>query len=290
MYRFTIKDLEYLSGIKAHTIRIWEQRYALLSPERSHTNIRFYPVDELKILLNVCLLNKYGYKISVITEMPEDDLQHAIANLKQPEARHEYIGNALFLYLVNNDIDGFENLMNSYITTDGITACLFTIIPPFFERMALLRDKQSFKGGTIETFYNIIRQEIIAGIEQHGSMILGNKTILFFLPEGEHYEIELLYMQYLMQQQGLHVIYLGANVPVKDVVKIASYKKPDYIYTQLNNECMHAKTDKYLGKLSLLFKEFTILITGRQLQHYKKHIPGNIRLKFSRTEALMSVL
>src|ERR1700709_225522 len=95
MDAFTIRDLENLSGIKAHTIRIWEQRYSFLKPQRSSTNIRYYTSDELKTVLNIPLLNKYGYKISHIDKMSPDTMRETIYSLSQAEASQERMINDL---------------------------------------------------------------------------------------------------------------------------------------------------------------------------------------------------
>src|SRR5678816_4265705 len=108
MTKFTIKDLENLSGIKAHTIRIWEQRYSFLKPQRTDTNIRYYTNEELKTVLNIALLNKYGFKISHIDKMSEQELREKIISLSHAEAQQERLVNDLLHYMVDLDMDRFE--------------------------------------------------------------------------------------------------------------------------------------------------------------------------------------
>ena len=115
MNAFTIKDLENLSGIKAHTIRIWEQRYNFLKPKRTETNIRFYNNEELRILLNVALLNKYGFKISHIDKMDDEELQNRVLSLSQSQAQQERIVNGLIQDMVELEIDRFEEEVDAYI-------------------------------------------------------------------------------------------------------------------------------------------------------------------------------
>ena len=105
---FTIRDLENLSGIKAHTIRIWEQRYSFLKPQRTGTNIRHYTNDELKTILNIAVLNKYGYKISHINKMSEIELLDKILSLTQTEAQQEIIVIGLLKNMVDLDMKSFE--------------------------------------------------------------------------------------------------------------------------------------------------------------------------------------
>src|SRR5437762_13814165 len=116
MNAFTIKDLENLSGIKAHTIRIWEQRYAFIKPQRTHTNIRYYTNEELKKILNISLLNKYGYKISHINKMSENEIQEKIISLSNLQAQQERVVNEMIQCMVDMNIDSFEDILDNYIT------------------------------------------------------------------------------------------------------------------------------------------------------------------------------
>lgn len=120
MHSFTIKDLENLSGIKAHTIRIWEQRYSFLKPDRTDTNIRVYSNDELKKLLNVALLNKFGFKISHIDKMDEGELWDKILSLNQQDALQERIVNILIQCMIDLDMEAFEDELDNFITAKGI--------------------------------------------------------------------------------------------------------------------------------------------------------------------------
>ena len=120
MNAFTIKDLENLSGIKAHTIRIWEQRYSFLKPQRTGTNIRYYSNNELKTILNISLLNKCGYKISHIDRMSEDEMNEKILSLTQAQANQEKIINDLIKYMADLDMDAFENVLDNFILKRGI--------------------------------------------------------------------------------------------------------------------------------------------------------------------------
>lgn len=286
MYQFAIKDIENLTGIKAHTIRIWEKRYAFFNPSRSDTNIRFYSVDELKLLLDVGLLNKYGFKISQIAEMSPQQQEQSIEQLSYFDAHNENLVNKLIMQMIMLHMDAFEQSLCAYISHHGADAGISNVILPFTTKINLLRSEHHLHDSHEHLLFSILRKKIIAGILLLDNSCAHTKTALMFLPEGNHDEIDLLLMQYFIKQQGLHVIYLGTNVPVKDVLQIASNKKPDYIYTMLNKEFTHLKVDKYLEKLSLLFNEYKIIITGKPLQQYKKYVPENIQLSASEIEAM----
>lgn len=127
MNAFTIKDLEILSGIKAHTIRICEQRYSFLKPQRSTTNIRYYCNDKWKTLLNIALLNKYGYGISFIDRMSEAGSRDKILSLSQVQAQQERVVHELIQYMVNLRLDEFEATLDSYIKAKGIEKTIIQI-------------------------------------------------------------------------------------------------------------------------------------------------------------------
>ena len=128
MSSYTIKDLEQISGIKAHTIRIWEQRYHFLQPQRTETNIRSYSAEELKVILNVSLLNKYGFKISHIDKMSQLEIEDKILGLNQLDAEKERVVNALIKDMVSLDMVSFEKQLDNYIAQKGIEKTITNII------------------------------------------------------------------------------------------------------------------------------------------------------------------
>ena len=165
MHSFTIKDLENLSGIKAHTIRIWEQRYSFLKPSRTDTNIRFYSNDELKTILNVALLNKYGFKISHIDKMNEGEIKDKILSLNQIEAQQERIINSLIQYMIDLDMENFEKLLNGFITSRGIEKTITQIIFPYLEKIGILWLTNHINPAQEHLVSNIIRQKLIVGYQ-----------------------------------------------------------------------------------------------------------------------------
>jgi MerR family transcriptional regulator, light-induced transcriptional regulator len=286
MNAFTIKDLENLSGIKAHTIRIWEQRYAFLKPQRTETNIRYYSNEELKIILNVALLNKYGFKISHIDKMKNGDLMEKIMGLNQIQAQHERIVNEMVTCMVDLDIDQLELILDEYIAARGIEKTITQIIFPFLEKIGILWITNHINPAQEHLVTNVIRQKLIVGIESAKSVVTINKTLLLFLPEGEHHELGLLFIYYLLKSKGVKVWYLGANVPVKDLDFVIRAKKPDYVYTHLTSVAHNFNFEKFLNKLSLLSPSLPIIVSGLMTQQYKKKVPANINFKTSLPEVM----
>jgi len=286
MNSFTIKDLENLSGIKAHTIRVWEQRYSFLRPQRTGTNIRYYTSDELKTVLNIALLNKYGYKISHIDKMDRHEIKDKILSLSHAQAQQERIVNELIQHMVDVDIDKFETTLDNFILARGIERTITYIIFPFLERVGVLWITNHINPAQEHLVTNIIRQKLIIGIEGAGSPVRVNKTILLFLPEGEYHELGLLFIYYLMKSRGIKVMYLGANVPLKDVQYIVQFKKPDVVYTHLTSVAGNFNFEKFLNNVSLRMPKTSIMISGLLTQQYKKKVPEGIGFKKSLTEVM----
>src|SRR4051812_7371816 len=138
MNAFTIKDIENLSGVKAHTIRIWEQRYNFLKPQRTGTNIRYYSNEELKTILNIALLNKSGFKISHINRMNVEEINQKLFSLSHTQAQQERIVNELICYMVDLNLDLFEELLDEQIRANGIEKIIDEIIFPFLEKIGIL--------------------------------------------------------------------------------------------------------------------------------------------------------
>lgn len=281
MNSYTIKDLENIAGIKAHTIRIWEQRYSFLKPQRTETNIRYYSNEELKAILNISLLNKYGYKISHIDKMSESEIRDKIVSLSSSVAQLERVVNELIQCMVDLNIEKFEEVLDGHIASRGTDKTITQIIFPFLERIGILWLTNHINPAQEHLVTNIIRQKLVVGIENAFTHVEVNKSALLFLPEGEHHEIGLLYMYYLLKSRGVKVLYLGSNVPVKDVEFVANLKKPDTIYTHLTAVGSHFNFDKFLSNVGLKLSTYPLIISGQVAQNYKKTTPANVYLKKS---------
>jgi MerR family transcriptional regulator, light-induced transcriptional regulator len=278
MNKFTIKDLENLSGIKAHTIRIWEQRYSFLKPHRTATNIRYYSNQELKTLLNISLLNKYGYKISHINRMNDDELRDKIMTLTGSQPQQERIVNDLIQSMIDLDIEEFEQILDNFILTRGIEKAITYIIFPFLERIGILWLTDHINPAQEHLITNIVRQKVIVGIENVVTPFDVKAKVLLFLPENEHHEIGLLFLNYMLKSRGIKTIYMGASVPLVDLEYVVDLKKPDYIYTHLTTVIKEFNFEKFLNNLKNNFKNTPILISGLLTATYEKKEPGgNIR-------------
>jgi DNA-binding transcriptional MerR regulator len=275
---YTIKELETLSGVKAHTIRIWEQRYQFLKPSRTGTNIRTYNNEELKTLLTVALLNKYGYKISRISEMAPEQRVDAIMQLPQKEAVNEGLVNELIGFMVDLDSASFEDALDKYIAQHGMERLMMEVIFLFLEKVGILWQTNKIIPVQEHIVSNLIRQKVVSALDVLPFVTVKKPLFLLFLPEDEHHELGLLYMYYLLRKSGKPVIYLGANVPVKDLGYLMQVKKPDYLYVHLTSFPRPQRFQKFMDTLMTMAPQAKLLVSGSVTQEFKK--PENDHIFF----------
>jgi len=283
---YTIKDLEKISGIKAHTIRIWEQRYNFLQPQRTETNIRSYSAEELKVILNVSLLNKYGFKISHIDKMSSEQMEEKIMALSQLDAQKERVVNALIKEMVGLNMVSFERQLDLYIGQKGIEKTITEIIFPYLERVGILWVTNHINPAQEHLATNIVRQKIILGIEKLPPLVNYTKRIVLFMPEGEYHELGILYVHFLLKQRGVYVDYLGANVPMVDLKYLTEVRKIDYLYCHITSPAKNFKLDKFFSNLASINPQTPIILSGQLIQEFKGKIASNIQLKRSLAETI----
>ncbi len=286
MHSFTIKDLENLSGIKAHTIRIWEQRYSFLKPSRTGTNIRFYSNEELKKILNVALLNKYGFKISHIDRMNEGEMKEKILSLNQLEAQQERMVNTLIQNMVDLNMESFEEILDNFISARGVERTITQIIFPFLEKIGILWMTNHINPAQEHLVTNIIRQKLITGIESISNRVKINKSVLLFLPEGEYHELGLLFMNYLLKNRGVSTIYLGCSIPANDVEYVLKLKKPDYLYTHLTTVGPKFNFEKFITTVNKKFTGTPMIVSGQLTHTYEKKVLPLVHFKKSYSEVM----
>jgi len=275
MNLYSIKDLEYLSGIKAHTIRIWEKRYHLLEPSRSDTNIRSYSDEDLRRILNVALLIKNGYKISNIVALDGDKLQSEVLrfnrNIEDPEKNIDQ----LIYFTMNLDSFGFNQLIDKISEEIGFSKTIQQLIFPLFERIGILWQAGSIFVAHEHFVSNLIRNKLISETAKCNSPE-SSKTILFFLRENEMHEIGLLFFNYLAAKEGLRGVYLGQNLPFIDLSDFLINSEFDFICTSFIQAIEKSEMEQYLSNLSLVFNRNKILISGRQISIHKPKLPSNV--------------
>ncbi len=279
MIRYSIKDLEKLTGIKAHTIRIWEKRYKLIEPSRTLTNIRTYTDDDLRRLMNVAILNKYGFKISNIAGMTPSEISKSVLEISQNDHDNQNEVESLVLSMIEMDEQRFEKILSSAIIRVGFENTITDILNKFLEKIGVLWQIGTITPAQEHFVSNLIRQKLIMAIDgQNGSHSDSTHTFLMFLPADEYHEMGLLYYHYLTKKAGHTVIYLGQNVPTQNLEDIAGIKPFDYVVTSITTSMPDNGLQEYINRLSSLFPDKKILIGGYQFQDYAYFLPENMIL------------
>lgn len=267
---FSIKDLENLTGIKAHTIRIWEKRYNLLSPNRSETNIRNYSITSFQKLLNISYLNNNGLKISKIASLKEDEIPIKVREIASRAKVEDHAINALKMAMINFDQVLFYNTYNNLIENKTFSDIFYTVFLPLLNEIGLLWQTNTITPAH-EHFLSIhIKQKILLNIEKLQSLEPKplSKSFVLFLPENEIHDIGLLFINYQLRSKGYHTIFLGESVPMESLTDLLDFFEEvtfiSYftVYPEVEN------IPNYINKFSdlLLNKENTnLFLLGNKL-------------------------
>lgn len=275
MGQYSIKELEKLSGIKAHTIRIWEKRHKLIQPARTSTNIRFYSDDDLKKIINVSMLNNNGIKISRIAHMTADEMNAKILEISQIRNDAAVHIDQLVLAMIDMEEEMFEKILNTLILRYGFEKSVTEIVYPFLEKIGILWQTQNITPAHEHFISNLIRQKIIVAIDALPIPPKGSTSMLLFLPEGEMHEMGLLFYHYLVRKAGYRTYYFGQSLPHSDLKKVFDVHKPNLMLTSIISST--GPIDQYFQKLSRDFPDVTIFASGLQTRRYKGLKVGNIQ-------------
>lgn len=279
MSTYSIKDIEQLSGIKAHTIRIWEQRYNFLKPKRTDTNIRLYDDDDLKLILNISLLKDHGHKISKISKMAYSDLSKEVQKITERRSDQSEQLQALTLAMLDLDEDRFEKIISTNILRLGFEKTILTVISPFFTRIGVLWQTGAITPAHEHFISNLIRQKIIVAIDgQLSASTVAEEKFMLFLPEGELHEITLLFSSYIVKSRNHKVIYLGQNLPFGDLKEVYGLHQPRFLLSVFTSFPQPDNVQEYIYKLSQTFAGSTILLSGYQLVGNDYDYPENVKL------------
>ncbi len=231
MGKYSIKELERLSGIKAHTLRIWEKRYNLFEPNRTATNIRFYSDHDLRKLLSVSLLCNNGLKISKIVSMPEEEIKKSILEIQDEAIRNQKRIDDLIFPTVNLDEEFFNCLFAQYVDELGMEKTFTEVIHPFLEKIGVLWLCDEINPVQEHFITHIIRQKLSAAIDHLPMAEKNSPKVMLFLPEGEYHELGLLFLSYLFKKKGARVYYFGQSVPLSQIRTAADKVEPNYLLT-----------------------------------------------------------
>ncbi|MGC3945268.1 MAG: MerR family transcriptional regulator [Chryseolinea sp.] len=274
MGKYTIKDLERLSGVKAHTIRIWEKRHSIVKPSRTDTNIRFYSDDDLKKIINVSVLNNNGMRISQIAGLTSADMNAQVRAIGQSGVDSTVHIDQMIVAMIDIDEARFEKILNTLIIQMGFEETITSVVYPFLHKIGILWQTENITPAHEHFISNLIRQKLFVAVDGLPFPGPEARVVILFLPEGELHEIALLFSHYLARKYGYRSYYLGQSVPHKDLATIVAQHKAQLLITCITSP-MSKEVTKYLSLLSRDFPRCTILVSGIQLAAVGK-MPRNI--------------
>ncbi|MGM0551094.1 MAG: MerR family transcriptional regulator [Bacteroidota bacterium] len=277
MAKYSIKELENLSGIKAHTLRIWEKRYGIIQPHRTETNIRYYGDKDLKHLLNITILNRHGMKISEIATLSREELGEKVMNIAHESSSVESQIENLIIAMIDLDEAKFDQVLSRFIMHEGFEKTVIKVIFPFFEKIGLLWQTGNINPAHEHFVSNLFRQKLMVAID---NLVISDKQqakkFILFLPEGEFHELGLLFYNYLIKRNGHLVYYLGSSVPFNDIVETSKIVRPDYLFTAMVSSLKGKASSEFIRRLSQAFPFQSIFITGRYVKENLDTIPSNV--------------
>jgi MerR family transcriptional regulator, light-induced transcriptional regulator len=274
---YSINDLELLTGIKKHTIRIWEQRYKLIAPSRTDTNIRYYTDEEHRHLFNISILNRNGYKISKLAKMSREEIAALVNGI--PNISNSMNGqiDAMTLAMLNLDEIAFERIFNVQTAEIGFDSTLLELIYPLLEKMKTLWLTRSVSPIHEKFVVNLIRRkmhcaiDLLAAPERKPSQ----SSFFLYLPDDEAQELTLLYVYYLLRRSGIHSIYLGNGTNVTDLADACTTAKPTHIFTILDAPLPRQSVQTYVESVAKSAGDAQVLLTGAQVFMHEMRLPNN---------------
>jgi DNA-binding transcriptional MerR regulator len=262
MNYFTIKDIENLCGIKAHTLRIWEQRYNLFIAKRKESRHRIYDNDDLKQLLRISFLYHNGHKISKIAELNPEEIHQMVQTSCVQENNHEVFVHQLIEASVDFDKEKFEKIINCLVLRIGMEKSIIEVFYPFLQRIGLLWMTNNVIPAQEHFASHIIRKKIITAIDGLEVDNSSSSAILIFAPSGEFHEIPLLVANYFFRKNNNRTVYFGINVPAEAIKYYMQYHPVSCLYAHVLTHLHNCELDKYICSLSKEFPDKQIVISG----------------------------
>ena len=285
---FSIKNLEHLSGIKAHTIRIWEKRYNLFEPERTETNIRLYNLDSLQKLLNVSMLYKNGFKISKIAKMEESEIKNKVHTITLQKSPYDWSLGLFKLSMINFDQRLFTNTFDELMGKMSFGEIYQSIFTPLMIELGVLWQTNSISPSHEHFITSLIKQKIHSLCEklQENQPLKTDKIYILYLPDNEIHELGLLYLNYEILDHGYKTIFLGQSVPTTSLSNFQDKSDKMIFVSCFTIEPNNDRANEYLEEFEkevLLADESELWITGYQAQYIEK--PKNPRIRIFESSA-----
>lgn len=274
--KFSIRDLENLSGIKAHTIRIWEKRYNLFKPNRTDTNIRYYSLSSLQKLLNISFLNKNGYKVSKIANLKSEEIPILVKEIALSKDSSNHAVNLFKMAMLNFDKALFLSTFNHLVNNKSLSAIFYDVFVPLLENIGLLWQTDTITPAHEHFIFELIKQKILVHTDKISKVpeIKNDGEIyVLFLPDNEIHELGLLFINYELTLRGFHSIYLGQSVPIDSLKYLTDYYSKIIYISSFTIKPEKEIINDYLIEFSekiLQNANHALFISGRQAIHIEK--------------------
>lgn len=277
--KYSIKELEVLTGIRAATLRMWEKRYQIITPLRTQTNIRYYGNEHLKLLLNVNVLNRNGIKISHIAKMNAHEITEKVKDLSFVKTGDEDLFDGLMLGMIDLDENLFHQAFYKAVARLGFEDTINRIIFPFFSRIGILWQIDSINPAQEHFISNMVRQKLIAAIDNATTKTNATaKKVLMFLPESELHELGMLFLNYLLKNKGYRTIYLGQAVPLSDLPRILEISDPDILISSVSNSISLGDITSFLNKLMVVPDTKKVFIASGGIYESQAELPSHFKI------------
>lgn len=280
---FSIKDLENLSGIKAHTIRIWEKRYNVLEPMRTDTNIRFYDLAALQKLLNITLLHDYGYKISKISKMPPEKIPALVREIVSEKSAKNHAISSFKMAMMNFDQNIFFNTYNTLLSEKTFREVFFEVFIPLMEEIGFLWQAETITPAHEHFISYLIKLKLLTNTEkiQSQAPTKDDRIFVLYLPLNEIHELGLMYLNYEILHGGYKTIYLGESVPVDSLKDLKKYFDNITYVCYMTVEPEKSEINNYIKELKeeILDDTSELWLMGRMTEYVdSKNLNSNIKI------------
>lgn len=292
--KYSIKELEHLSGIKAHTIRAWESRYALISPERTETNIRYYTDSDLKRLLNVAVLVQGGARISKVAEMTDAEMKEAVVNTGNYEANFNSYVNALKAAMLDYNDQAFDAVVSRCIIKYGAEKALLQIVGAFIKEVGLLWQVGAIRVSHEHFASNLLKMKLFSLVDQAIRDRSGSAKggYVLYLPANELHELSLLYLYYVLVSKGHRVIYLGQDIPLSYLPEVTNKTGIVNFVSVFTTSPHVTQVTEYLQQIVEVFpkNQCKFFFSGRQLKEEEIKFNSSGIILFSGFSSLLDSL
>jgi len=280
---FSIKDLENLSGIKAHTIRIWEKRYNVLEPMRTDTNIRFYDLTALQKLLNITLLHDYGYKISKISKMPEEKIPELVREIVSAKSAKSHAISSFKLAMMNFDQNLFLTTYNTLLAEKSFREVFYDVFIPLMEEIGFLWQAETITPAHEHFISYLIKLKLLVNTEtiQNQQPRKHDRLFVLYLPLNEIHELGLMYLNYEIILNGYKTIYLGESVPLDSLKDLKKYFDNITYVCYMTVEPDRSEINNYIKEIkeTILDETSELWLMGRMTEYVdQKNLNNRLKL------------